>query len=859
MTYTNNQTNLQFTETSVVCISNAIVLTQSKWEHLRPRTLQADEVFLWTMMWILDHTNKDIITGLLHFPKAERIVWYISENYHWRDSIDFTEKTTARNELQLSKNMRSHISDLYNNNITEIGLVSLIYISSQHISPQLKKYLKMMDISHKSITKKSLWLLHNPAFTKIWLFAFCDVLRKLWQAASLDYSDINMIDIHASDDVEVLDRDQDQKETKKKIKDEKNKLTIEHFAIDLTEDAKKQKLDPVIGRDSEIQQVIYTLMRKSKNNPLLLGEPWVWKTAIVEWLAHRIAAWDVPERLKKKRLMMLDIGSMVAWTKYRGEFEARFKAIMEEASDITNNIILFIDEIHGIIWAGWQKGTDDASQLIKPLLARGKIMLIWATTYDEYQQHIEWDAALKRRLQEINVNEPDGATTKQILVGLKKHYEDFHGVIIDDEALDRAIKLSQRYIMNKFLPDKALDIIDEAAARKSTLIAKLENDESFIAYEKDLWKIQKQIEKAIENQDYFSAAELKKKENNIKEDMRNIREQKALPHHMRPTVESLDIGNVLSDKTWIPAHVVTESEVTKLLRLEQDLQKQIVWQKNAISAVVKTLQRSRLSLVEKDGPIASFLFLWPSGTWKTSLAKLIAKDYFWDEKALLRFDMSEYMEQYSVSKLIWSAPGYVWHEWGGKLTEAVRRKPYSVILLDEIEKASPELLNILLQILDDGKITDSKWREINFKSTIIIMTSNLWHEEYSKEIWTIGFAWNKTAEKTHEELKERVMTHVKNFMAPELLNRINYKVVFEPLNKEVMSEIFDMKLQEFLAHWKHREDIKLPRYTKKKKEQVINDIYDPQYGARPIMQYIHDTVENDIIQQIVEQAKKDEK
>lgn len=863
MTQKNTQ-NVQFTDISATCIQNAIVLTKIKKPFAKK--VHADELFLGCIQRIWDYKHADILASLLGITDIGPLLFYIESEYL---SLPHDTHNTQASWLEFTQTIKSWIQKMYNENTTKLWLVSMITLAITSISKDMRAELSSHNIDIKNISEKVAILLHNPAIQYMWLFAFCDTLNTLWQSISLDFSSIDMIDIQnlqdlpthlvekltASDDVDVLDRDEtENKKTQNKNKEEK-KLTIEHFSTDLTDEATKKHLDPVIGRESEIQQVIYTLMRKSKNNPLLLGEPGVGKTAIVEWLAHRIADGNVPEKLKKKRIMMLDLGSMVAGTKYRGEFEARFKAIMEEAADITNNIILFIDEIHGIIGAGGMKGTDDASQLIKPLLARGKIMLIGATTYDEYQQHIEGDAALKRRLQEVHVAEPDTETTKEIISGIKKYYEDFHGVMIEEWAIDKAIKLSQRYIMNKHLPDKALDIIDEASARKSTLINKLENDDLFIQEEKKLQNIQAKIEKAIASQDYFWAAELKKKENTIKESMRRIREKKSLPHHMRPHVLAEDVSTVLADKTWIPAHVVSENEIQKLLRLETDLKKNIVGQDEAIWAVVKTLQKNRLSLVEKDGPIASFLFLGPSGTWKTSLAKLIAKDYFGDEKALIRFDMSEYMEQYSVSKLIGSAPWYVWHESWGKLTEAIRRKPYSVVLLDEIEKASPDLLNILLQILDEGKMTDSKGREISFKSTIIIMTSNLGHEEYSKEISSIWFTQETTPEQGHEELTERVMSHVKNFMTPELLNRITHKIVFAPLTKQVLWNIFKIKVDEFLSHRKKKENIKLPRFTKKKIESIIEDIYDPSYGARPVVRYIHDTVEEEMINQVIENAK----
>lgn len=638
-----------------------------------------------------------------------------------------------------------------------------------------------------------------------------------------------------------------QKETKK--------LTVEYFGTDLTKEYKEGFIDPIIGREKEIDQMIYTLLRKTKNNPLLIGEPGVGKTAIVEGLAQRIAQNKVPEKLQNKRIFMLDMGSLVAGTKYRGEFEARMKSILEEAMDITNNIILFIDELHTIIGAGGQDN-NDAAQMIKPLLARGKIKLIGATTYDEYQKHIEKDGALKRRFQEIHVAEPNGEVSLQIISGLKKTYENFHGVKIQDDSIVSAIKLSQRYMLNKFLPDKALDILDEACARKSTIGQKLENDDEFKKHEKKLEALHKQIESAIEQQDYFKAAEYKEKQEALKKEMQKIRTSKNVPSHLRPPILPEDIGEVLADKIGIPANIVNESEIDKLRRLDLDLKQRILGQEEAVDAIVKTITRSRLSVVEKNKPIGSFLFLGPTGVGKTHLAKLIAKDYFGDENALVRIDMSEFMEKFSVSKLIGSPAGYVGYEEGGNLTESIRRKPYSVVLFDEVEKASPEVLNILLQIFDEGRLKDSKGRWIDFKSTIIIMTSNLGSEEFSKKKANIGFVMDDAKEadkKEFDQIKSRVLDELKAFMTPELLNRIDHKIVFRPLSKEVMAQIFKKEIKEFLDTRKSNTDITLPKFTDKKIESIIDEIYEPQYGARPIARYIHDQIEPKLIQKIMEQ------
>ena len=665
-------------------------------------------------------------------------------------------------------------------------------------------------------------------------------------------------------DTDLMDRNngEDSENNESKVATEKEvevkKLAIEYFWTDLTKDAISGNMDPVIGRDKEIDQVIYTLLRKTKNNPILIWEPWVGKTAIVEWLAQRIVKWEVPTKLKNKKIYILDMGALVAGTKYRGEFESRLKNIIDEAMDPTLNIILFIDELHTIIWAWSAEGTWDAANILKPALARGKIKLIWATTFDEYQKYIEKDVALKRRFQEVMVDEPSVADTKTMLLWLKSKYEDFHGVNISEEAINSAVNLSKRYIMNKFLPDKAIDILDEACARKSTMIVKLDNDEDNKKLTADLEDLEKKIEKAVANQDYFLAAKHKNTQNEIKKEIQKIRNQNLLPNHLRPSVDVDDIWKALAEKIGIPASIVTESEVAKLKRLQEDLSTKIIWQEEALSSITKTIQRSRLSTINKNKPIASFIFLGPSGVGKTHIAKTIAEDYFWDAKSLIRVDMSELMEKHSVSKLIWSAPWYVWYEEWWNLTEQIRRKPYSVVLFDEIEKADASVLNILLQILDEWHIKDNKGRMIDFKSTIIIMTSNIWSDFFSKKWNVIWF--NLSGENTKQEfqnldiVKGKVIEKLKDSILPELLNRIDYKIVFNPLSKANLKTIFATQFEQFLAAWSHRTDIKLPEYSDDELNNIIDKIYDPQYWARPISQYIYNEIEPKIIDQIMEAA-----
>lgn len=841
------------TEHSNACMLHANTLAHSQ-NH---KKIRGDDLF-WGIAHYLEHQEVDWV-----FWKLLGISPEILEEYFQNTYQDKTIKTSAKH-LPLSNKLSHELGNNINENTKNLDMDILFSISFTDLSNQFVSYLSSHKIAIEKTMENYKKLKKNPIINEMWLFAFLQILSKILVTFNLDINKIKLMKIEKMqtmhninmllDAVESEIVEKDNKTVAWDKKNEDKKLTIEYFGTDLIKEVKDGVIDPIIGRDNEISQIIYTLLRKNKNNPLLIGEAGVGKTAIVEWLAQKIAKNDVPEKLKNKRLFLLDMWTLVAGTKYRGEFEARMKAILEEAIDPTNNIILFIDEIHTIIGAGGQEN-GDAAQMLKPLLSRGKIKLIGSTTFNEYQKYIEKDQALKRRFQEVIVNEPDEVSSRQILLGLKQTYEDFHGVQLTEEALDIAINLSKRYMMNKFLPDKALDIIDEACARKSTMNQKLDNDEEYKKFEETLAKIQTKIEEAIEKQDYFGAAELKAKEEEAKQEMQKIRTNKNIPIHLRPTITPQDIGNVLADKTGIPTNIVNETEIEKLRRLSQELKTHIVGQDEAVEAVVKTLTRSRLSVIKYTKPIGSFLFLGPSGVGKTYLAKLIAKEYFGNADAMIRIDMSEFMEKYSVSKLIGSPAGYVGYEEGGGLTEAVRRKPYSVILFDEIEKASSDVLNILLQILDEGHLKDAKGRMIDFKNTIIIMTSNIGSEEFVKKQSRIWFATGEKDDIDAKEfalVKERVIEEMKNFLTPELINRIDYKIVFKHLDKETLGKIMKNKIDEFLQTWKQNSSIELPKFSDKQIKAIIEKIYEPQYGARPLDRYIQDEIEPKLIEKIME-------
>ena len=834
------------------------------------RVMDANDALFGVRQFTQKHPFKTMFWKFLGVEKPQIIKQIVGEIY---DSIKKIPQH-SRLKFQLDALFQERFLALKKKGIKKFTFLTLLYVAVDALSDEVMFALEEHNISLGEMKKKLekiIFMLDKVELSPIEFFGMLhQMMHSMWLKADqmemfMDISQIQDIKDAGGFTIqtwgEAVDEIGNGGDTSTSAKDDdEKKLTIEYFATDLTDEAKNKLLDPVIGRDKEIDQLIYTLLRKTKNNPLLIGEAGVGKTAIVEWLAQKIHLGQVPDKILNKRIMMLDMGSLVAGTKYRGEFEARLKAITEEAIDPMNNIILFIDEIHTIIGAGNAEGAADAANILKPLLARGKLQLIGATTFDEYQKHIEKDAALKRRFQELHVDEPSREVAIDIMQGLKERFEEYHGVSISDEAIEKAVSYSIRYMMNKHLPDKAIDIIDEACARVSTLQSKLSANDSYVQLEKKIQGMQTQIEKAIERQDYFKAAELKDKEEAMKKKLKGMRQQHALPKHLRPIITIDHIGQVLADKMGIPLEQVTSSEIQRLARLDEILKKKILGQDHAVNSIVRAIRRNRLSAIEQQKPIGSFLFLGPSGVGKTYLAKLLASEFFWDEKALIRVDMSEYMERHSASKLIGSAPGYVGYEEGGMLTEQVRRKPYSVILFDEVEKASPDILNVMLQILDEGHLKDNKGRWIDFKNTIIIMTSNIGSESFGKKLATIGFAGGEDGktynEKQFETVKEQVLEKVKDYMKPEFINRMSELIVFRPLSKQNLADIFKTKLDDFYNAWKKKDMVNLPKFGKRKIEQVIDDIYDPAYGARPLERYLYDTLEPQLIDQIMEKEMK---
>lgn len=632
--------------------------------------------------------------------------------------------------------------------------------------------------------------------------------------------------------------------------------TLMKYGRDLTQMAKDGALDPIIGRDKEIQRVIQILSRRTKNNPCLTGEPGVGKTAVAEGLAQQIASGKVPEILKNKRVISLDISSMIAGAKYRGEFEDRLKKVMEEINR-AGNIILFIDELHTIVGAGAAEGAIDAANILKPALARGELQVIGATTIEEYRKHIEKDAALERRFQPINLDEPTAEESIQILKGIRDKYEAHHRVKITDEALEAAVNLSIRYIPDRFLPDKAIDLIDEAASRLKLKSMTAPPDVRDI--EQKIENIKTEMESAITTQDFESAAKLRDEEKALKEQLNSTKENwEKNNSSVDAAVTPDEIAEIVALWTGIPVKSLAESESERLLKLESILHERVVGQDEAVSAVAKAIRRGRVGLKDPKRPIGSFIFLGPTGVGKTELSKALAEAMFGDEDAMIRIDMSEYMEKHSVSRMVGSPPGYVGHEEGGQLTEKVRRKPYSVILFDEIEKAHPDVFNILLQILDDGILTDSQGRRVDFRNTVIIMTSNLGARLISGGgAKTLGFSAldEGDEEKDYQKIKDDVMGELKQAFRPEFLNRIDEIIVFHQLSKENIKEI----AKRMLGTLKYRlsENGVAAEFTDAAVEKIADEGFDITYGARPLRRAIQSQIEDLVAEKMLEGDVKD--
>ena len=632
----------------------------------------------------------------------------------------------------------------------------------------------------------------------------------------------------------------------------KSSKLLDQFGRNLTKLASEGKLDPVIGRETEVERIMQILSRRQKNNPVLLGEPGVGKTAIVEGLASRITRGEVPELLKNKQIYTLDLAALVAGSKYRGEFEERLKKVMKEITQ-RGDIVLFIDELHNLVGAGAAEGAIDAASILKPALARGELQTIGATTLDEYRKYLERDSALERRFQQIKVDEPSTADTVKILEGLRERYEDHHKVQITDDALAAAAELADRYISDRFLPDKAIDLIDEAASRMR--IKSMSQPPVYRDLEEEIEETRRAKEAAIEAQEFEKAANLRDKERQLTNRKRELEDQwDSGESGERPAVGEEEIADIVSMWTGIPVFKLTEAETKKLVRMEEELHKRVIGQQVAIEAVSKAIRRSRAGIKDPKRPAGSFIFLGPSGVGKTELARTLAEFLFGDEDAMVRIDMSEYMEKHAVSRLVGSPPGYVGYDEGGQLTEAVRRKPYSVLLLDEIEKAHPDVFNILLQILEDGRLTDAQGRTVDFRNAIVIMTSNIGAKDIARNV---SFGFGSSDDETgasYEDMKDRIMGELKKVFRPEFLNRIDEVIVFHKLTREEIKEIIDLMISRVRAQVaEHELQLEL---TDAAKELLAEKGWDPAMGARPlrraIQRYIEDPLADEVLRQGVD-------
>lgn len=634
-------------------------------------------------------------------------------------------------------------------------------------------------------------------------------------------------------------------------KEDSTTPALDFFSTDLTQEAHDGKIDKVLGRDPEIERLIAILNRKTKNNPALVWEPGVGKTAIAEGLALRISQWNVPFSMKDKRILSLDMSSLIAGTKYRGEFESRIKQVIDEASKVENEIILFIDEIHTIIGAGGWEGTLDASNILKPAMGRGKIRIIWATTHNEYQKYIEKDSALERRFQKIVVDEPNKEIANEIILWIKDSFEEYHNLNITEDAVLTAVDYSIRYITDRYLPDKAIDLIDEACSIKSM---KYNFDETETKKLKEkVATIGKNIEQAVIAQSYKKASKLKEDQALLETQIQELKQKFTIPKEKRLNVTAEDVQKVLHMSTGIPISNLNKWEIDRLKNLPKDIKKSIMGQDDAIEKIVKSIMRSKTGIGNPNRPLGSFLFLWPTGVWKTELVKVLASEFYDDKDALIKIDMSEYSDKTSVNKLIGSSAGYVWYEEGGMLTEKVRKKPYSVVLFDEIEKGDFEVYNLLLQILEDWVLTDNKWRKINFKNTIIIMTSNIWQDEFTEKANSIWFDMEEDVEENiledYKKASQKIKDNLTDYFSPEFVNRIDKVIVFNPLDKINIKKIVKFQLSNLV------ERLEKMNYSLKFDNKVINfiakTVYNPDFWAREIRRFITDQIEDVIAEKVI--------
>jgi len=790
------------------------------------------DVFM--LYWIDRKLVMEIIWKWVLNDKPERRKWVYSGMNNELKNIILSSVKTAASFKKANASIEDFILALLQNNNWLNWFLDYIWVIPSDLQANLVELNKAWIID---------WEFSKAQATKN------EIEQLLWSLTSNIFSGISEQQWWAT----PFDSNKNVKNAKEMASDTP---MLDFFCEDLTELARENKLDKVIGRENEINRLIAILNRKTKNNPALIWEPWVGKTAVVEGLAKAVADWNVPFSMKNKKILSLDLSWMIAWTKYRWEFEQRIKQVIDEASKVENEVILFIDEIHTIIWAGSGEWTLDASNILKPAMGRWKIRIIWATTYNEYKKYIERDSALERRFQKIEVAEPNNKTALEIISGLKEVFEEYHNLNISDQAVTEAVNLSTRYITDRYLPDKAIDLIDEACSLQSMNYNFDETETKKL--KETLAKNTKTVEEAVISGDYKKASKLKEKNKKLKEEISTIRQKFKIPKKDRLDITSTDIQKVLSLMTWIPVANLSTQEIARLKDLPKKLKSKIIGQNEAIENVVKSIMRSKAWIWNKNRPTWSFLFLWPTWVGKTELVKTLAKEFYSDKDALIKIDMSEYSDKTSVNKLIWSSAGYVWYEEWGYLTERVRKKPYSIILFDEIEKWDFEVFNLLLQVLEDWVLTDNKWRKVSFKNTIIIMTSNLWADEFNEKAQAIWFDISETKEekvlKDFKKAKENVISGLDNFFSPEFLNRIDKITVFSPLDKVSIKKIVKLQLENLEKRMSEK-DLTL-KYDNKVLNFITKEVYNPQFWAREIRRYIADILEDNIAEIIINKPKK---
>ncbi len=783
--------------------------------------------------------------------KAEDVAWELGHSYIGSEHI-------LIGLLQTEECLAGTV--LTNNNITDEKIINLVYqliapdvaVAVQDIAGYTPRVRRILDNAAKEAVRFGAKLIGTEhiliALIKETECVAARLLNTLEANIKKIYTDLL---VAMGEDTNAYK--EDFYNGKVRSKDKKSTQTLEQYSRDLTELARAGKLDPVIGRETEIQRVIQILSRRTKNNPCLVGEPGVGKTAIVEGLAARIVQGNVPDTIKNKRVMTLDLSGMVAGSKYRGEFEERIKRVIAEVIN-AGNILLFLDEIHTIIGAGGAEGAIDASNILKPSLARGEVQLIGATTMEEYRKHIEKDAALERRLQPVRVEEPTESESILILEGIKDRYEKHHNVVITKDALEAAVKLAGRYVNDRFLPDKAIDIIDEACSR--TRLDAYDEPSNIKKIKAELEELAKEKEEAIKSENFEEASAIKQKQTKKKDKLDKLLEKwNSKNDDVKAIVNEENIAEVVAMWTKIPVSKIAQAETDKLVKLEETLHGRVIGQNEAVTAVAKAVRRGRVGLKDPNRPIGSFLFLGPTGVGKTELSKALADAMFGTEKALIRVDMSEFMEKHTVSKLIGSPPGYVGYDEGGQLSEKVRRNPYSVVLFDEVEKAHPDVFNMLLQVLDDGRITDSTGRVVDFKNTVIIMTSNAGAENIVAPK-TMGFVSNSNAKQEHEAMKNKVMDEVKRIFKPEFINRIDEITVFHMLSKEEIGQIVDIMIK--TINKRIMEHMKLSiELDDEAKNYIVEKGYDVKYGARPLRRAIQNEIEDALAEKVLDGSIKE--